>query len=98
MRDRTWSLLKINRWPSLVVFLVAGGVATIFAFVTVNLFSQTMASLEFLGKFGAEAIKHGVLLQLCELVLWGVLSLSCWVLFKICEHELVERYRLWAGK
>lgn len=92
------TILKITRWPSILVFLLAGCTATAFAFVSINLFSQSMASLEFLSKFGREAVRHGVLWQLLELVIWGLLSLSCWVLFKICEHELVHRYTVWAAK
>ncbi|MCK0151173.1 hypothetical protein MWU54_14125 [Marivita sp. S6314] len=90
------ALLNLTRWPSVLVFLLAGCTAALFAFVTVNLFSQAMASLTFLQTFGAEAIRHGALLQVIELTLWGSLSLFCWLVFKICEHELVDRYAAWA--
>ena len=92
------TILKINRWPWFLVFLLAGGTVTVFAFVSINLFSQSMASVEFLRKFGREAILLGVFWQWLELVVWGLLSLSCWFLFKICEHELVDRYTAWTTK
>jgi hypothetical protein len=92
------SVFNIKCWPSLLVFCVAGVVAASFAFVSVNLFSQAMACLEFLSDYGWVAIKHGVLWQVGELCLWGAMSLLCWLVFKTCEHVLVNRYLDWAGK
>lgn len=72
-------LFNVTRWPSILVFLIAGAAAALFAFVTVNLFSQAMASLAFLREFGPEAVRHGALWQVGELTLWGVVSLTCWM-------------------
>ena len=69
-----------------------------FAFVTVNLFSQAMANLEFLGEFGWVAIQYGGLWQVIELFVWGALALSCWLVFKICEHLLEDRYIAWSNR
>ncbi|MEL7116099.1 MAG: hypothetical protein AAGP08_10980, partial [Pseudomonadota bacterium] len=63
-----------------MLFLLAGIAAATFAFVTVNLFSQAMASAQFLQEFGWVAIQHGVLWQVLELFLWGALALSCWLI------------------
>ncbi|SNT01407.1 hypothetical protein [Antarctobacter heliothermus] len=90
------ALLNITRWPTIMIFLFAGIAAATFAFVTVNLFSQAMASLDFLKTFGWEAIRHGALRQVAELAVWGTLSLSCWLSFKVCEHVLEDRYLEWA--
>lgn len=92
------ALFNLNRWPTILIFLLAGAMAVIFAFVTVNLFSYAMANVKFLREFGLTAIRHGALVQVVELAFWGALSLSCWVVFKICEHLLVDRYLTWAGK
>ncbi|WP_417210735.1 hypothetical protein [Antarctobacter sp.] len=92
------ALLNITRWPTALIFVFAGIAAATFAFVTVNLFSQAMASLDFLKAFGWEAIRHGALRQVAELVIWGALSLSCWLLFKLCEHVLEDRYLDWARR
>ena len=89
------TLLNVTRWPSILVFLFAGVAAAVFAFVTVNLFSQAMASLTFLREFGPEAIRHGALWQVLELTLLGGLSLACWLAFKVCEGKLVGRYGKW---
>lgn len=91
-------LFNVTRWPSFLVFLFAGAVFSLFAFVTVNLFSQAMASLTFLREFGSEAVRHGALWQVGELILWGALSLSCWLAFKVCEGELVGRYQRWSRR
>lgn len=92
------ALFNLTRWPGFAVFLLAGGAAVTFAFVTVNLFSQAMASLAFLKKFGWEAIRHGALWQVAELAIWGALSLFCWLVFKVCEHQLTDRYLAWARR
>lgn len=92
------ALFNLTRWPSVLVFLLAGMTAITFAFVTVNLFSQAMANVDFLRKFGAEAIRHGALVQVVELCFWGGLALICWVVFKTCEQILVERYMTWANR
>lgn len=69
-----------------------------FAFVTVNLFSQAAANLGFFRKFGWEAVRHGALWQLGELLLWGAVALLCWLVFKICEQVLEDRYLDWAHR
>lgn len=90
--------LDLTRWPTLLIFAFAGAVGATFALITVNLFSQAMASLGFLRKFGIEAINHGALWQVAELLAWGTASLVCWVAFKISEHALEERYRAWGRR
>lgn len=89
-------LINITRWPAVLVFLLAGSAAATFAFVTVNLFTQAMASLRFLRELGWEAILHGALWQVGELLVWGSLSLCYWLAFKTCEQELTNRYFAWA--
>ncbi|MBY6112907.1 hypothetical protein KUW09_06800 [Mameliella alba] len=91
-------LFNLTRWPNAAVFLLAGCAAALFAFVTVNLFSQAMASVAFIKKFRWEAIRHGALWQVAELALWGALALMCWLIFKICEHILEDRYLAWARR
>ncbi|MGJ8584671.1 MAG: hypothetical protein ACSHXD_11290 [Marinosulfonomonas sp.] len=92
------SLFNLTRWPSILIFLLAGAATVIFAFVTVNLFSYAMANVGFLRKAGFDAIRHGALIQVVELMFWGGIALVCWVVFKICEHILVERYLSWAAR
>ncbi|MEM1301856.1 MAG: hypothetical protein AAGH17_04665 [Pseudomonadota bacterium] len=86
------SLFNITRWPTALVFLLAGVVAALFAFGTVNLFAQAMASIGFLQKYGWQAVQHGALWQVGELILFGAVALACWICFKVCEHNLQARY------
>ena len=92
------ALFNLTRWPSGLVFLFAGFAAAIFAFVTVNLFAQAYASVEFIGEHRFEAIRHGALWQVLELLAWGTLALVSWLSFKLCEGILQDRYLLWARR
>lgn len=91
-------LFKITRWPAVLVFILAGAMTALFAFVTVNLFTQAMASYAFLGRHGWDAIRFGALWQVGELVLSGAVALACWLVFKFCEQELAMRYGRWSRK
>lgn len=97
-RTRHLSLFNITRWPTAMVFLLAGVVAALFAFGTVNLFAQAVASIGFLQKYGWQAVQHGALWQVCELILSGAVALACWICFKVCEHDLEARYLAWAKR
>lgn len=88
--------LRLTTWPSTALFAIAGLAAAIFAFVTVNLFAQAMASTAFLGEHGWVAVKFGALWQVAELIVWGALALGSWLVFKIAENELVSRYMAWS--
>ena len=90
------ALFNITRWPVLLVLLLAGLSAAGFAFITVNLFSQAMANLEFIAEFGLLALTEGGLLQFATLLLWGALALLIFLVFRTCEIELLYRYYLWA--
>lgn len=92
------AIFKLTRWPSILLFALAGVVTVIFAFSTANLFSHAMANVEFIREFGWVAIENGALVQVFELLFFGALSLSCWLIFKICEALLSERYRAWSKK
>ncbi len=89
--------LNVTRWPVALVFLGAGLTAVVSAFCTVNLYSETVANFDFINQYGEDAIMLGALWQTAGLVVWGGLALACFIGFKICESELVRRYRIWAG-
>ncbi|SMX49109.1 hypothetical protein [Maliponia aquimaris] len=92
------ALFDLTRWPALLVFALAGAVATCFAFVSVNLFVQAMAGAAFLQRHGWTAVRYGALYQVAELAFWGALALACWLVFKVCEAELTDRYRRWCAR
>ena len=91
-------LFQISRYPGIAVFAIAGLSLVLAAFATVNLLNLSMANLAFIRKHGWLAIKQGALVQLLELLVLGSAALACFVLFKICETELVMRYRNWQDR
>ncbi len=91
-------LVNVAQWPAIIVFLAAGALAVIFAFVTVNLFSVAMANVGFIKRHGPLAISEGALVQLAGLMAWGLVALATWIGFKICEADLITRYRQWVSR
>ncbi len=89
----------MNRWikpasysaPSL--FVIMGLFAAVFAWNTFDLARLAMANLQFIGSYGAMALRDGALLQLAEVTLRGVISLGAYLGFKAIEVELVSRWR-----
>ena len=90
------ALVNLTRWPGLLLFALAGLSAMAFAFVTLNLFSQAMASFDFIERHGTEALRAGAFVQLLELGFWGAVALFAYLLFKACEVELIFRYFQWS--
>ncbi|MCB1339281.1 MAG: hypothetical protein KDK10_18120 [Maritimibacter sp.] len=88
-------LLSISRYPGVVVFILAGLSLTAVAYVTVNLFAMSMANFDFLREYGWTAVRTGGLVQLAEIAFTGAVALGLFLLYKICETELVARYRRW---
>ncbi len=92
------ALFDLSRWPGIVVFVFAGATAVAFAFITANLFSQAMANLNFIQRHGLVAIQEGALVQLAQLIFWGILALLTFLAFKACEVELLYRYHDWTDR
>lgn len=88
-------ILDLTRWPAILVFIAAGFCAAALAFVSFNLFHVAMANAAFLARYGWLAVMEGALWQLATLVLTGAFALLCYFGFKLCENELVQRYRVW---
>ena len=91
-------MLNLTRWPVIFVFALAGLSAVALTFTSVNLFAETMANFAFIQRHGLVAIKEGALVQLAELTFWGGTALAAYLVFKVCEVELVFRYFHWAGR
>ncbi len=90
-------LLNLTRWPSYLLLILAGVAAAILAFSTANLFTYAMANVGFIREFGIDAIRYGAALQMIELFIFGAIALVCWIIFKICEDILKDRYIIWAN-
>jgi len=90
--------LDISRYPGIIVFMLAGVSIVIVAFATVNLLQMSMANLRYIGEHGWLALQSGALIQLLQLLIFGAVALFFFVVFKICESELVIRYRNWKDR
>lgn len=91
-------LFSISAYPGVLVFVLAGLSLTTVAYVTVNLFALSMANFAFLREHGWVAVRTGGLLQLIEIALTGAIALGFFLVYKICETELVARYRRWQDR
>lgn len=91
-------LLDISLYPSLFVFALAGVALAVVAYATFNLVDLSMANLSFLRRHGLVAVTSGGLVQFLEILLTATVALAFFLLYKICESELVIRYRRWLGR
>lgn len=57
---------------------------------TLDLFMLRKANGELLARSGWQAVKDGGVAQLVRLIATGDLSLAAYVVFKACEHALVQ--------
>jgi hypothetical protein len=92
-KPRHWIDFLFNR-PRLT-FVLAGAFFILFGVTSVNLFVLLDKNVELFLEYGLMVIADGALQQLVELLGSAYLSLVFYVLFKICERILVER---WAVK
>lgn len=91
-------LLSISRYPAWAVFVIAGLAAAAVALGSLNLLTSGLALLRFVREHGWTAVMMGGWRQMIEIVLYGGVSLAFFLLFKICESDLVLRYRAWQDR
>jgi hypothetical protein len=75
-----------------LTFVVLGASFFAFGAGTLNLFFLFKANAQFLASYGLMAALDGGLRQLFELLVTGYLSMAAYVVFKCCEHALVEHF------
>jgi hypothetical protein len=75
-----------------VTFLLLGLSFGLFGLVSFNLIYLFKANLALFIDYGVMVIGDGALQQLVELVCYGYLGLAAYVLFKTCEHSLVDHF------
>ena len=88
-------LFDISGHSALFIFALAGVSLVVVSYATYNLLNVSMANLSFLREHGWEAVMSGGLVQLLEIVASGTVALAFFLIFKICESELLARYRRW---
>ena len=91
-------MLKLNKYPAVVVLLFAGLLTVVFAYATLNLFQMSMANIRFLTEFVWTAVMEGGLAQLFRIILSATVAMISYIGFKICETELVHRYHNWQNR
>ncbi len=82
-----------HRWvfsKPLVCLMVMGFAFLVFGLGSVNLVHLLMANLSLVSIHGWQALIDGALFQLFELLFIGYGSLLAYLVFKSCEHSLVE--------
>ena len=85
-------LFRISHYPSFLLILIMGLLSAIFAINSVDLVRLASANLTYIQRYGLMAILDGGLLQLAMLTLQGMLSLLCYLGFKVIEHILLRRW------
>jgi hypothetical protein len=90
--------LKLSVYPSAVIFVAAGLMAILFAWNSLNLVQVGMANFDFLTMYGREGFRDGGGAQLLQLLWHGVIALAAFFGFKICEVEILRRWRAWQDR
>ena len=75
-------------WLTFVVLLAS---FLVFGAGTYNLFLLLKVNVELIAEHGMQALADGAAQQFVELMFTAVLSMAAYVLFKACEHRLVQR-------
>ncbi len=75
-----------------VTFALLGVFFLLFGITSINLFFLLKANINLFIEYGLMVIDDGALEQLFELLGSAYLSMLFWILFKLCERILVERF------
>lgn len=91
-------LFDISGFHALFIFMLAGVALVVVAYATFNLVDMSMANIAFLRRHGLEAATLGALVQFLEILVTATVALAFFLVYKICESELIARYRLWTRR
>jgi hypothetical protein len=81
-----------------LAFALMGVSCGVFALATFNLAYLFKANLSLFLDYGIMVVGDGALRQLFELIGDGYLGLAAYVLFKVCEHSLVDHFLVRVAK
>jgi len=87
MRDKAVMFLHAHRG---ITFLLMGACFILFGLASVDLLFLLKKNLDLFIDYGTMVIGDGALQQLFELLVTGYFGLLFYVLFKCCEHILVD--------
>jgi hypothetical protein len=74
-----------------LTFLVMGLAFFAFGAGTYNIVMLFNANVDFISRYGWQALMDGAARQFIELVVTGYLSMAAYIVFKACEHRLVHQ-------
>jgi len=74
-----------------LTFVLMGLSFFLFGLLSLNLIYLFKSNIDLFLQYGTMVIADGALRQLLELIGYGYLSLAFYVMFKACEHIVVER-------
>ena len=92
MRERNHSVVfhwLVTRWVATFALMVFGFVA--FGAASLNLVQTFAANTNFLVHYGWDALVDGGAWQFVQLTLTACVAVAFYIVFKTCEHALVER-------
>ncbi|MDA7088440.1 hypothetical protein PH586_18830 [Pseudomonas sp. SA3-5] len=75
----------------LVSFLLMTVSFLVFGYLTIDLVQLLSSNAAFIVRHGWLALMSGGLLQFAELTLTALLAMACYLLFRLCEHALLQR-------
>ena len=75
----------------LITFLIMGVSIFVAGVLSIQLFFYFSKNLQFISEHGIDALQEGAFLQFFELSIVGFIALAFYLLFKSCEHVLVDR-------
>lgn len=75
----------------LVSFFLMTASFLAFGYLTIDLVQLLGSNAAFLVRHGWLALMSGGLLQFGELTLLALLAMACYLLFRLCEHALLQR-------
>jgi hypothetical protein len=87
--DTAFFRWMVRHW--LATFVLMGVAFVSFGAASLNLVQYFSANVRFLSMHGFDAVREGGLMQLLELVVSAYLAVAFYILFKTCEHALVQR-------
>ena len=83
---------EVLRERPLLAFLLMGLSFVLFGLTSLNLIYLLKANINLFVEYGWMVVRDGALRQLFELLAYGYLSLLFYVVFKCCEHQLVNYF------
>lgn len=91
-------LFRVAGYPAVLVFLCAGIAAAVLAFGSLRLLTSGLSLMRMVQEQGWPVLTEEGWPQPLRVAGFGVLALSAYLVFRICETELVARYRDWQDR